>query len=118
MPLFATLILNDRKMRPIYSALQNIKFNCRNPWEEEDLIFHDGLLSFQLTSASRSAQSGQIGRHCLAGVSKGHRRNSNFVLPVALCTENDTLGIKIREDVFDIDLSKSDLQRCKTILRL
>ena len=54
--LFATLILNDRKMRPLYSALQNIKSNCRNQREEQKLNFHDGLLSFQLTTAGQSAE--------------------------------------------------------------
>ena len=79
-------------MRPLYFALQNIKFDCRNPGEEKILNFHDGLLSFQLTTAGRSAQSGQIGRHCVAGISKGHRGNSKFFLPLASYTFQRPLG--------------------------
>ena len=98
--LFATSIQNDRKMRPIHSVLQNIRFYCRNPGEEKDLNFHDGPLSFHLTSAGRSAQCGQIGRHCLAGISKGHRGNSNFFLPLAPYTYHGPLSTGIREDAF------------------
>ena len=82
--LFANSSLNDREMRPLHSAIQNIRFICRNPGEENFLNFHNGLLSFQLTTASRSAQCGQIDRHSLAGIPKGHLRNSKIFLPVAL----------------------------------
>ena len=87
-------------MRPLHSTIQNIRFNCRNPGEEKILNFHDGLLSFQLTTAGRSAQSGQIGRHCLAGISKGHRGNSNFFLSLALYTYYGPLGTVIRKETF------------------
>ena len=81
--LFATSILNERKMRPLHSAFQIIRFYCRNPKLILKINFHDGLLSFKLTSAGRSAQYGPIGRHCVAGISKGHRGNSKFFLPLA-----------------------------------
>ena len=84
--LFATSFLNDRKMRPLHSDIQNIRFDNRNPGEKEFLNFHDGLLSFKLTTAGQSAQCGPVGRHCLVGISKGHRRNSKFFVPLALCT--------------------------------
>ena len=71
--LFANSILNDRKMRPLHSAFQIIRFYCRNPKVILKINFHDGLLSFKLTSAGRPAQCGQIGRHYLTGISKGHR---------------------------------------------
>ena len=100
LPLFATSIQNDRKMRPIHSVIQNIRFYCRNPGEGKNLNFHDGPLSFHLTSAGRSAQCGQIGRHCLAGISKGHRGNSNFFLPLAPYTYHGPLSTGIREDAF------------------
>ena len=82
--LLATSFLNDRKMRPLHSDIQKIRICYRKPWEEEFLNSHDGLSSFKLTTAGQPAQCGQIGRHCLAGISKGHRRNSKFFLPLAL----------------------------------
>ena len=88
------------RMLPIHSVIQNIRFYCRNPGEEKNLNFHDGPLSFHLTSAGRSAQCGQIGRHCLAGISKGHRGNSNFFLPLAPYTYHGPLSTGIREDAF------------------
>ena len=66
--LFATSFLNDRKMRPLHSDIQNIRFDNRNLGEEEFLNFHDGLLSFKLTTAGQSAQCGPVGRHCLVGI--------------------------------------------------
>ena len=84
--LFATSFLNDRKMHPLHSDIQNIRFDNRNLGEKECLNFHDGLLSFKLTTAGQSAQCGPVGRHCLVGISKGHRRNSKFFVPLALCT--------------------------------
>ena len=45
--LFATSIYNDRKMRPIHSVIQNIRFYCRNPGEEKNLNFNNGPLSSQ-----------------------------------------------------------------------
>ena len=70
-------------MRPLPSDIQNIRFDNRNPGEEEFLNSHDGLSSFKLNPAGQSAQCGPIGRHCLAGISKGHRGNSNFFLYLA-----------------------------------
>ena len=98
--LFATLNLYHRKMRPLYFALQNIKFDCRNPREEKNLNFHDGLLSFLLSSAGQLAQCGQIGRHCSAGISKGHRGNSKFFLSLAPYTYHGHLGTEIGRDAF------------------
>ena len=98
--LFPTSVLNDRKMRPPHSAFQIIRFYCRNPKLILKINFHDGLLSFQLTSAGRLAQYGQIGRHCVAGISKGHRGNSKFFLLLASYTFQRLLGTGIREDAF------------------
>ena len=83
--LFATSVLNDRKIRHLHSAFQIIRFYCRNRKLILKINFHDGLLSFKLTTAGQPAQCGQIGRHCLACISKGHRWNSKFFLPLAIC---------------------------------
>ena len=108
--LCATSILNDRKMRPFHSTVQNIRFYCRNPGEEKILNFHDGLLSFQLTRAGRLAQCGQTGRHCLAGISKGHRGNSKFFLSLAPYTYHGHLGTGIGEDAFFQYLIKTQVR--------
>ena len=76
--LFVTSISNNRKMRPLNYTIQNIRFYCKKPEEEKILNFQDGLLSFLLTSAGPSAQCGQIGRHCLADISKGLREIQFF----------------------------------------
>ena len=87
-------------MRPLIFQCLEVYDRCMEPGEEKILKFHDGLLSFQLTSADRSAQCEQIGRHCLAGISKGHRGNSNFFLPLAPYSYHGPLSTGIREDAF------------------
>ena len=67
-PFFATSIFNDRKMCPLHSTIQNIRFDYRDPGEDKILNFYDASLSFQLTTAGQPAQCRQNGRHCLAGI--------------------------------------------------
>ena len=65
--------------------------------ETQNLNFHDGPSEFP---PNKCRPIGPIGRHCLAGISKGHRGNSNFFLPLAPYTYHGPLSTGIREDAF------------------
>ena len=90
--LCATAVLNDRKMRPFHSAFQIIRFQCRNQKLILEINFNDDLLSFKLTRAGRLALYGQIGRHCVADISKSHREISKFFLSLGSYTFQRPLG--------------------------
>ena len=58
-PLCPKMILNTRKIRPLWLLCSRVHDNYMEPWEKRKLNFHDGLQSYQLNSAGQAALVGR-----------------------------------------------------------
>ena len=69
-------------------------------YRAKDFEYPQSPSNFTANQCQPISPGGQIGWHCLAGISEGHHGNSHFLVPLAQYTYYEHLGTGITEVAF------------------